>query len=132
MSVPLICIALLGLLLLLLGFQVSMARASSETLYGGETDPESKLYKIQRAHGNTTEYAPILAILMLALAQSPQPTWVLWTMIIATFCRYLLAAGLLLPTTMAKPNPMRFIGALGTYLAGLVLVIALVLQALNT
>jgi len=131
MSVPLICIALLGLLLILLGFNVSLARRSTKTAYGGEEDPESRLYKAVRAHGNTVEYAPIFAILMLALAQSSQPSWVVGTMLLATFFRYLIVAGIVLPATMAKPNLMRFIGAVGTYLTGLALVVALVIQAVN-
>jgi uncharacterized membrane protein YecN with MAPEG domain len=108
-----------------------MARAGSRTIYGGDADPGSSLYKAQRAHGNTVEYAPMLAVLMLALAQTPQPAWVLWTMAAATFFRYLLAAGILFPATMARPNPMRFLGALGTYIAGVVLAAALVIQAIN-
>ena len=131
MSVPLICIALLGLLLIVLGFRVSMARASTETMYGGEENPESSLYKAQRAHGNTAEYAPILAVLILALSLSPQPAWVLWSMMLATFFRYLFAAGIIFPDTMDKPNPLRFLGALGTYLSGLALVVALFFQAAN-
>jgi hypothetical protein len=131
MGIPLICISLLGLLVFLLGFRVSMARASSGTMYGGNPDPGSTLYKSQRAHGNTIEYVPILAILMLALAQAPQPSWVIWSMVLATFFRYLIAAGILFPATMAKPNPMRFIGALGTYITGFALVIALGIQAVN-
>ncbi len=132
MFIPIICIALLALLVFVLGFKVSITRARSETMYGGKEDPESALYKVQRAHGNTIEYAPILAIMMLALAQSPQPTWVLWSIGLATFFRYLFVAGILFPATMAKPNPMRFLGALGTYLTGIALAGALILQAVNT
>ena len=131
MSVPLICIALLGLLVILLGFNVSMARGSTKTIYGGKENPEGKLYKAQRAHGNTTEYAPILAVMMLVLSQASQPSWVIWSMAFATFFRYLFAAGILLPSTMSKPNPMRFLGALGTYITGLALVAALIIQAIN-
>ena len=131
MSVPLICVALLGLLVILLGFKVSMARASTETVYGGEEDPESPLYKAQRAHGNTVEYAPVLAVMMLALAQSAQPAWVIWAIALATFFRYLFVAGILFPATMAKPNPLRLIVALGTYIAGIALVVALLIQALD-
>lgn len=131
MSVSLICLALLGLLLFALGFRVSMVRASTQAMYGGEEDPESSLYKAQRAHGNTVEYVPFLAVMMLALSQSEQPTWVIWSMILATFFRYLFVAGILLPATMAKPNPMRFLGALGTYISGLALVIAVFLYAVN-
>ena len=90
MSIHLICIALLGFLIFGLGFYVSLARNKSGSLYGGETDPESTLYRSQRAHGNTIEYAPILAILMFALGQAEQPVWVVWSMILATFFRYLI------------------------------------------
>ena len=129
MSIYLICIALLGFLCFSLGFHVSMARAKVGAMYGGDADPDSALYKAQRAHGNTIEYAPILALLIFALGQSEQAGWVVWTMILATFFRYLIVVGILLPVTMAKPNPMRFVGALGTYISGLVLVGALLIQA---
>jgi uncharacterized membrane protein YecN with MAPEG domain len=131
MSIYLICIALLGLLCLGLGFNVSLNRAKSATLYGGEPDPESKLYKAQRAHGNTIEYAPILAVMIFALGQSHQPDWVLWSMVAVTFFRYLFVLGILLPATMDKANPLRFVGSLGTYLSGLSLVVALFLLAVS-
>lgn len=129
MSIPMICIALLALLVFVLGAKVTMARATSGTFYGGAEDPEGPLYQAQRAHGNAIEYAPILAIAMLALAQSAQPTWVLVFMVVATAFRYLHAAGILFPGTMAKANPMRFFGAVGTYVSGMVLGCALLIQA---
>jgi uncharacterized membrane protein YecN with MAPEG domain len=79
------------------------------------------MYKMVRAHGNATEYAPMLAVLMLFLGAREPATWVLWVMAIATASRYLHAAGLIFPKTMAQPHPLRFVGALGTYLGGLVL-----------
>ncbi len=42
-------------------------------------------------------------------------------MIVATACRYLLAAGVILSPTLDKPHPLRFVGALGTYVAGFAL-----------
>ncbi|GAB3102478.1 MAPEG family protein [Aestuariicella hydrocarbonica] len=131
MAISLICVALLAFLCIALGFNVSMARAKSRQVYGYETDPESRMYKAQRAHGNTIEYAPVLILLIYILGQSPQPAWVIVTMVLATFFRYLLVAGLLLPKTMAKPNPMRFVGALGTYITGFVLVVATLMLALK-
>ena len=86
MSLQLILIALLGLLILGLGFAVSMVRARLNIIHGCPQDPENTLYKVQRAHGNTIEYAPIIAILILALAQSNYPSWVLWCMGLATLC----------------------------------------------
>ncbi|MBW2290166.1 MAG: hypothetical protein JRG90_20420 [Deltaproteobacteria bacterium] len=44
---------------------------------------------------------------------------------IATASRYLIAIGLILSPTLEKPHPLRFVGALGTYLAGFGLCAAL-------
>ena len=119
------CAAALGLLLFGLGMAVSGVRGQSGTFIGHETDPTSRLFKFVRAHANTAEYAPFLAVLFLYLgAHNPAP-WVVWTMIEATVCRFVFVAGMILPATMAKPNPLRFIGAAGTYAAGIALCIAL-------
>ncbi|NND67288.1 MAG: MAPEG family protein [Halioglobus sp.] len=131
MSVSLICVALLALLVILLGFNVSMVRARTETMYGAEPDPAGAMYKAVRAHGNTTEYAPLLALLIYILGQAGASGWVVWAMVLATFSRYLFAAGIILPATMAQPHPLRFIGSLGTYLSGLALIVALLLKAMG-
>lgn len=131
MSVPLICIALLGFLCIALGFSVSLARSKQEVLIGNSTDPEDVVFKRIRAHGNTVEYVPILALLIYILSQSPQPIWVMWMMVLVTACRYLLVAGLIIPKSMAEPNTMRFVGALGTYIFGFGLVAAVAIQALS-
>ena len=131
MSVSLICVALLALLLILLGFNVSMVRARTETMFGAEPDPASTMYKAVRAHGNTTEYVPILALLIYILGQSGASGWVEWAMILAVFSRYLFAAGIIIPQTMAQPHPMRFLGSLGTYLSGLALIVALLMKAVG-
>jgi uncharacterized membrane protein YecN with MAPEG domain len=127
MTVALVCSALLGILLFGLGFAVSATRGSTNTVIGHPADPADRLHKMVRAHGNTAEYAPMLAVLMLAAGARSPSTWVLWTMGIATASRYLLAAGILVSPTLAKPHPLRFTGALGTYLAGLALCAALLL-----
>jgi uncharacterized membrane protein YecN with MAPEG domain len=131
MSIPLICISLLGTLAVGLGFAVSLSRSKAETLIGSSGDPEDFLYKMVRAHGNTIEYVPIIALLIYILSQFPLSTWVLWCMILATFFRYLFVAGIVFPKTLAKPNPFRFIGALGTYVTGLGLCVALFLRAVS-
>ena len=131
MSVSLICISLLGFLAIFMGVVVTIARGKFNILTGSPTDPENTLNKLIRAHGNTCEYAAILALIIYILGQSIQPNWVLWFMILTTFCRYLLVAGFIFPRSMAKPNPMRFIGAVGTYIFGLGLCYALFLQAIN-
>ena len=131
MSISLICVALLALLLLLLGFNFSLVRARKETMYGADAEPASAIYKAVRAHGNTAEYVPILALLIFILGQTGAAGWVLWAMMLATFSRYLFVAGIILPASMATPNAMRFLGSLGTYLSGLALVVALLMKALG-
>jgi uncharacterized membrane protein YecN with MAPEG domain len=128
MTTALVCIALLGFLVFGLGFAVSMSRGRHETLSGSSNDPADPLHKLVRAHGNTTEYAGILAILIYAVGAMSPAAWALWCMGIATAGRYVLALGLVLSPTMAKPHPLRFVGALATYLAGFGLCIALLLS----
>jgi uncharacterized membrane protein YecN with MAPEG domain len=69
----------------------------------------------------------MLAILMLAIAARGCTLWMVWTFIAATLFRYLHAAGMLLSPSLDRPQPLRFVGALGTYLSGLALVAATLL-----
>jgi hypothetical protein len=121
MATAVICTGLLGLLLFGLGLGVSLTRGSTNKTFGYDPDPTDRLYKMVRAHGNTTEYAPMLAVLMLLLGSRDPAAWVLWVMWIATVCRYLIAIGIIVSPTLDKPHPLRFVGALGTYLTGIVL-----------
>jgi hypothetical protein len=50
--------------------------------------------------------------------------WMLWDFVVATVSRYLHAAGMLLSPSLDCPQPLRFAGALGTYVCGLALVAA--------
>ena len=125
MTAATICIGLLGLLLFGLGIAVSLTRGSAQRVIGHSDDPTDRLHKLCRAHGNAAEYVPMLALLIYVLgARGPAP-WMVWTFVAATTFRYLHAAGMIVPATLAAPNPMRFVGALGTYVAGFALVIAL-------
>lgn len=119
------CVAVLGLLLFGLGLSVSMMRFRAHTNSGCADDPANLLHKLVRAHGNTAEYAPFLAVLFLFLGARSPSTVTVSLMVIATVCRGLLVVGLVAFPTMAKPNPLRFVGALGTYGAGIGLCLAL-------
>jgi uncharacterized membrane protein YecN with MAPEG domain len=132
MNIFYICIGLLGALSLLLGVLVTVGRGKFDILIGHSNDPEDTFHKWVRAHANTAEYAPLLMILIYLLSLNPVDNWVWWFVVLVTACRFLFAAGILFPKTMAKPNPMRFIGAGGTYVFGLGLCAALFQQALNT
>ena len=125
MNIFYICIGLLGVLSLLLGVLVTIGRGKFNVLIGHSNDPEDTLHKWIRAHSNTAEYAPLLMVLIYLLSLYPASNWVWWFVILATACRFLFVAGILIPKTMAKPNLMRFIGAVGTYVFGIGLCIAL-------
>ncbi len=125
MKTAIVCIALLGLLIFALGLAVSLTRGATKRSIGYSEDPADRLHKLCRAHANAAEYAPILGLLMLVLAMREPAVWVLWTMIFATVFRYTHAAGMILMPTLARPNPLRFIGALGTYVCGILLAVAL-------
>jgi len=131
MSVPIICVALLGLLSIVLGMVVTVGRGKFNTLFGSSNDPEDKLFHFVRAHSNNAEYAPIIALMIYILSLSAYPAWALWFMVLATVSRFLIALGLVFPATLAKPNPLRFVGAAGTYVFGLGLGVALLVQGLG-
>jgi uncharacterized membrane protein YecN with MAPEG domain len=124
MIVAVICVALLGVLLFGLGLGVSLTRQRTSTVYGSSLDPADPLYKMTRAHGNTAEYAPMLAVLMLVVGANQPPAWALWTMGLAVASRYALAIGIIVGPTMEQPHPLRAIGATGTYATGLALCVA--------
>ena len=124
MTTAIICIGFLGLLVFGLGFAVSMTRGQTGTNFGYTQDPTDRLYKLVRAHGNTVEYAPMLAVLILYLGMRGPAMWVIWLMVIVTASRYLQALGLIVSPTLAKPHPLRMIGSVGTYLGGILLCVA--------
>lgn len=127
MKTAVTCSALMGLLLFALGLYVSTKRGRTQQIGTTPQNPADPLFKAIRAHGNTAEYVPMLAVLMLYLGTRSPAAWVLWLMVIVTACRYLIVVGIIMSPTLDKPHPLRFIGALGTYLGGAALsIIALV------
>jgi len=134
-SIILICCASLVILTLLLAFWTSTQRGSSKTIsYGAPLDPSSAMAKAQRAHGNSAEYAALLIGLFLitgfAYAGRDLGGLVAWTMIAITVSRFLHAIGFLICETLEKPHVLKMIGALVTYLGGLLLAGLVVSKAL--
>lgn len=121
MSFALTCIGLLGFLVIGLGLGVSLKRDTTKRAIGHDADPADPLHKWVRAHANACEYVPILAILIFALANNGESGWNGWLFLAAVVVRYAHAAGMILSPTLAKGHPLRFVGALGTYVVGLVL-----------
>jgi uncharacterized protein len=124
MKTAILCTGLLGLLVFGLGLAVSMVRGQTKTNYSYTIDPTDRLYKMVRAHANAAEYAPMMAVMILFLGTRQPASWVMWTFVAATASRYLHAMGMILCKTLDAADPLRFIGALGTYITGLMLVFA--------
>lgn len=128
MKTALTCIGLLALLVFVLGIAISATRNKTKKSVGYLDDPTTTLHKLCRAHANAAEYIPILCILMFLIAAPGEPArWVLVTMIVATAARYLHAAGMIFPATLARPNLLRVVGAGATYVTGITLAVALLI-----
>jgi uncharacterized membrane protein YecN with MAPEG domain len=125
-SIALVCAALMGLLLFGLGLAVSALRMRSGSFNAGSVETDSVLHRVARAHGNTAEFAPLLVALTLFLGARNPPGWAIGCIVGATASRFALVIGLVFASSMTRPNPMRFAGALGTYFFGAALCFALV------
>ena len=132
MAIALLSVGLLGLLVFLLGANVSRERQSVVvTQFEAEADPKSGLRKSIRAHGNCIEYVPMLSLMILAIGlRLPLlPWWIAALMIGAVVSRFIHAAGILTGGSIYEANMMKRIGAGGTYLTGLILSIVLIVRA---
>lgn len=127
MNIAIICILSLGLLLFGLGVRVSMVRSKTQTFFGCPTDPRDSLCKAVTAHGSTAEWVPFIALIIFALSTRPQPVWVLSLMVATTIARFLVVVGMLFSPSLQteKPQPLRVVGAFGTYIGGIGLSLAL-------
>lgn len=131
MRTYLVCSAILVLLYFVLALHVSMTRGRTKTGVGSGNDPNGPLNKAVRAHGNAAEYTPIFVALFLYFLMSGAGGWITWVVIIVTVSRVLHALGMLMTSDFNRPpHPLRGIGAMGTYLGGFALGIALLLRAL--
>ena len=129
-TISVISIALMGIMLFLLGANVTRHRA----IRGGTgnqmpTDPTDRMFIAIRAHGNASEYIPTLCVLILICGTLSDGWWVDVLAVAAVFVRFSHALGMLTAKTMASHGPLRDIGALGTYVTGLALAVTAVVVA---
>lgn len=124
--VALYCTAALGSLLFLLGLAVSILRFRSGVGAGPSDERNALLNRVIRAHANTAEFAPFLGVLFLYFGWHGASGVVVNLIIAATVCRFLIVVGLVAWPSLGRPNPARFVGALGTYLCGAALCAAMV------
>lgn len=121
-TVPVICVALLGVLLFLLGANVTRHRAvRGATGNQMPTDPADRMFIAQRAHGNASEYVPTLAVLIVVCSTLTSGWWLNALALTALGARSLHALGMLTSATLAAHGPLRDLGAMGTYVTGIAL-----------
>ncbi|MDX6279336.1 MAG: uncharacterized protein QOH03_407 [Kribbellaceae bacterium] len=122
-TITIVCIALMGVLLFLLGANVTRWRVIRGKNGGPQasTDPTDRLLIAVRAHGNAAEYIPTMIVLLLVCSALSDSWWVDALSVAALAVRTVHAIGMLTAKTLAAHGPLRDIGALGTYLVGITL-----------
>jgi uncharacterized protein len=127
MDTAVACTIILGILLFGLGLWTSFLRLVRNDFYSGNASPESFVTKVSRAHGNTAEFAPFIALLIWF--QNVDASVALqafaWG---ATVSRVLVVAGFLTSQTLARMSLLKALGAIGTYGFGLALTFSLIVK----
>ena len=127
MNIVLLCSAFLVVLYALLSVNVSRIR-----LRGQESArvKEAQFTQAIRAHGNASEYIPLIVALLLYLNYAAPGQLVSVIAVLAALSRALHAIAMLFVPQVHLRERLRFIGALGTYVSLFGLGFALVQQAL--
>ena len=128
MNTLLLCSAALVLLFAALSFNVSRVRLKRRKF---PEITEAEVTKAIRAHGNAAEYIPLFVALFL-YANSTQPgpsVYMLCIAVLATVSRFAHAAGMFRIASVTERHPLRFYGALGTYICLFALGGALLVRA---
>jgi len=124
---PLWLSGLLGLLLFALSAAITLVRSRRGRWTGTPDDPADLLTKLVRTQANTAQYVAFLALAIVVLGAGTPAPWVRAAMGLAVVSRYLFAIGMLMSARIDRFNPVRAVGAGGTYLAGFALCLALLL-----
>ena len=120
-TVTIVCIALLGILLFVLGANVSRQRAIRGAGNQAPTDPTDRLLIAIRAHGNAAEYIPTMIVLLL-VCSTLSDSWLVDVLAVASLVfRTTHAVGMLSAKSLAAHGPLRDVGAFGTYFTGIAL-----------
>ncbi|MFF1818592.1 MAPEG family protein [Kribbella sp. NPDC058245] len=118
-TITIVCMGLLGVLLFLLGANVTRQRALRGGGNQAPSDPADPLLIAVRAHGNAAEYIPTMLVLLLVCSMLSD-SWLVDALAVAALVvRTTHAIGMLTSKTLASHGPLRDIGALGTYAVGL-------------
>ena len=129
MNVYLICSGVLVIVYFLLAHNVSLTRVQTKVGFGTDSDPTSRLNRAIRAHGNASEYVPLFVVLFLYFLASGASGWITWVVVIVTICRILHPISIFIAPDLNGRHALRFVSAVGTYLGGLALGVALLMRA---
>ena len=129
MNVYLICSGILVIVYFLLANNVSATRVRTKIGFGTDADPASPLNRAIRAHGNASEYIPLFVTLFLYFLVTGASGWITWVVAIVTVCRILHPISIFIAPDLNGRHALRFISALGTYLGGFALGVALLMHA---
>jgi uncharacterized protein len=121
-----VCVAALGILLFGRGASISICRLRNADYYAGAPSPTSFTTKLSRAHGNTAEFAPSLAVLMIVASSQNHGAWLDARMIGGVLSRLLVVIGFLSSTTLERMSLPKAAGAVGTYVFGMILSVSVV------
>jgi uncharacterized membrane protein YecN with MAPEG domain len=116
-----VSIALLGILVFVLGANVSRERGIRGAGNQMPTDPTDRLLIAQRAHGNAAEYIPSFIGLLIVCSTLTSGWWLNVLAVVAVVARYGHAVGMLTSTSLASHGPLRLSTAMSTYLSGVAL-----------
>ena len=75
------------------------------------------------------EYIPIFVLLFLYFNSVGAAGWIVGAVIAVTVCRVLHPLGMFLSTDLHRPQVFRLVGAIGTYIGGVALGVALLMRA---
>jgi uncharacterized membrane protein YecN with MAPEG domain len=125
MTTALICTSVIGLLIFGLSFWSALRRLRLKAFFAGADEPASFTTKLSRGHGNTAEFGPFLALLFLTATALGGSPWSAAAMIGATLSRVLVVVAFLATAWLDHFSPLKLIGAVGTYVSGFALLVAL-------
>lgn len=117
----LVALALLAFPVFALGLCVSLERGRTRRFSGMPDDPDTRLVKLIRAHGNATEYVPTQMVMILTIGLIGVSQVALGVIVLSILLRYVQAAGIIFGGPFHETNAIRFVGSLGTYLMGFML-----------
>ena len=126
MNILVLCSGLLALLYAVLSINVSVTRLRKQK------DPsitEAQLTKAIRAHGNASEYIPLFIASFLFLGISGSSPALAVVAVLATVSRLAHAAGMFRIANVSERHPLRYYGAIGTYVCLFAVAVAVLLRA---